>query len=565
MKKFLLIFFVVLGVIGLFLEQYRNIPGIRSNAVTMIDYLLVSYLLFDFLWGIKESGNARRYIKRNKFSFYFLLLYLLLFAFNVVMRQSVDVLNKNNNLITVMRNLLLVLKIFGRFKKVSSYMHSIITKPAQTVVFSFVMVILIGSLVLMMPVMNTGEALSPINALFTATSAVCVTGLIVVDTANQFSYTGKTVLMILIQIGGLGIMLLSFFMVFLFRQSLSIKDRNLLSYMLNSQNTQTLKSSVKRIILLTFLIELAGAVLLIPVFLRSGSPLPQALFSSLFHSVSAFCNAGFSLFSDSLMGFNGHVALNVIITSLIIAGGISFAVLTDLFTLIRSWFKKKRVYLSINTKVVVIVSSILTGVGTLFIYKLEHKNLLFPQALGKQYLEAYFQSVTLRTAGFNTMDFELLTNGTLIIMMGIMFIGGASGSTAGGIKVNTLGVVWAYIRSFRRGNEEVLLYRHQISKDRILQAFTVIAFGILSIFIVSSVLIITEEAAPLKILFETVSAFATVGVSAGVTGGLSIIGKIGIILLMFLGRLGPLTLLTASSGTEKQTKISYPEAAIMIG
>jgi trk system potassium uptake protein TrkH len=565
MRKIVLTFFVMLGIVAIFLEQYRNSPGIYFQIITFIDYSLVLYLVGDFLWEMKENGNARRYIRRNPFSFYFLVFYLLIFVINIMMRKMGGAFSNENNLMTFIRNLMLILKIFGRFKKVSTYVHSIITKPAQTVVFSFVMVILIGSLILMMPVMNSGTPLKPIDALFTATSAVCVTGLIVVDTPVHFTYAGKTVLMILIQIGGLGIMLLSFFMVFLFRQSISIKDRNLLSYMLNSQNVQTLKDSVKRIIFLTFLIEFIGALLLFPVFLKSGSSIAKAVFFSLFHSISAFCNAGFSLFSDSLMSFNGSLAMNFIITTLIIAGGISFAVLTDLYSLIKQRLLKKGGSLSINSKVVIIVSSLLTGLGTLLIYKLEHRNLLFPHPVGQQYLEAYFQSVTLRTAGFNTMPFESLTNGTLLIMMGIMFIGGASGSTAGGIKVNTLGVVWAYIRSFRRGNDDVLLYRHQIQKDRILQAFTVIAFGLLSIFLISSILVITEDAAPLKILFETVSAFATVGLSAGITGSLSVIGKIGIIFLMFLGRLGPLTLLTASSGSEKQSKISYPEAAIMIG
>lgn len=565
MRKLFLSFFVILGVIGLFLEQYRNIPGIQNWIITIIDYSLVSYLLLDFLWGIWKSSNAGIYIKRNLFSFLFLILYLSLFIVNLLMNQRSDILNQDNNLMTILRNILLILKIFGRFRKVSTFVQSIITKPAQTVVFSFVMVILIGSLILMLPIMNVGTPLTPLNALFTATSAVCVTGLIVVDTASQFSSIGKIVLMLLIQIGGLGIMLLSFFMVFLFKQRLSIKDKNLLSYMLNSKNTETLKKSVLRIIVLTFLIEFIGAILLFPVFSKSGLPISQAIFFSIFHSISAFCNAGFALYSDSLVSFNSNVLMNLIISTLIIAGGISFAVLTDLYSIFYNWFKKKKASLSINSKIVLIVSSILTITGTLIIYKLEHVKNLYPAPLWNQYLGAYFQAVTLRTAGFNTINFDILSNGTLMIMMGIMFIGGASGSTAGGIKVNTLGVVWAYIRSFRRGDQEILLYRHHIQKDYILQAFTVIAFAVLSIFLVSSVLVISEDAPPIKILFETVSAFATVGLSAGITGTLSPTGKIGIILLMFLGRLGPLTLITASSGKERQTRISYPEASILIG
>jgi len=427
------------------------------------------------------------------------------------------------------------------------------------------MVILVGALVLMMPVMNCGDALGPLDALFTATSAVCVTGLIVVDTAENFTVPGKAVLMLLIQIGGLGIMLLSFFMVFLFKQSVSLKEKQLLTYMLNSGSLHGIKSSIIRIIRLTFIIELSGAALLVPVFLRSGLTLPMTLFYSLFHAVSAFCNAGFALYSDSLTAFRGSWGLNLVIGGLIIAGGISFTVLTDLYTLLFSFLRKKKHTLSINSRVVLIVSALLTVIGTFIIYKLEHANLLFPAPLGEQYLSAFFQSVTLRTAGFNTLPFEAMTKGTLMLMIGIMFIGGASGSTAGGIKVNTLGVIWAYIRSFRRGKEEILLYKHQIPKEQVLQAFTVIVFAVLSVFAVTTVLMIFETASPLNILFETVSAFATVGLSTGITGSLSPVGKTGIILLMFLGRLGPLTMLTASSGRERQSNISYPEASVMIG
>ncbi|MDC7240523.1 MAG: potassium transporter TrkG, partial [Spirochaetales bacterium] len=266
------------------------------------------------------------------------------------------------------------------------------------------------------------------------------------------------------------------------------------------------------------------------------------------------------------MSFDGSLTVNLVISALIFAGGISFAVLTDCFSVLRKRAGGAKAILSINSRVVLIGTGTLLLLGMLLIYRTEHRNILTEMPLGEQYLAAFFQSVTLRTAGFNTLPFERLGAGTLMIMMGIMFVGGASGSTAGGIKVNTLGVVWAYMRSFRRGEDEILLYRHRVAKESVLQAFTVIAFGLLSTFMVSAVLMVTERAEPLALLFETVSAFATVGLSTGITGGLSSTGKIGIILLMFLGRLGPLTLLTASSGREKQSRISYPEASsILIG
>jgi trk system potassium uptake protein TrkH len=290
-----------------------------------------------------------------------------------------------------------------------------------------------------------------------------------------------------------------------------------------------------------------------------------AVFHSIFHSISAFCNAGFALYSDSFMSFQGNFALNIIIALLIISGGISFLVLTDLFSGIKNFFRGKHLNLSINTRVVIKVSSLLTLISMLIIYKLEHETVLYGAGLVQQYTAAFFQAVTLRTAGFNTIPFENLRHGTLMLMIGVMFIGGASGSTAGGIKVNTLGVVWAYIQTFRKERDQVLLYRHHIPQEQILQAFTVIAFGVLSVFTATFVLLITENAEPIQILFESVSAFATVGLSTGITGSLSLAGKICITILMFFGRIGPLTLLTASSGREKSSRISYPEATLLIG
>ena len=566
MRRFLITVFVTLGVFGLFLEQYRNQSGYGHWLLIFIDYSLLSYLVGDYLLSTIKSKNTGLYIRRSLFQFIFLILYLSLFLFNIIIKNRLPELGQDNNLITLIRSFLLIMKVFGRMRQMSNYVHSIITKPAQTVVMSFFILILAGALVLMMPVMSVSEPLTPIDALFTATSAVCVTGLIVMDTASRFSYPGKIVLMLLIQAGGLGIMLLSFFMVFLFKQNLSVKDRNLLSYMLSSQSTASLKQNVIRIIKLTFLIESVGLIVLLPRFIHYEQNLAKALFFSMFHSVSAFCNAGFSLYTDSLMSMNGDFVVNLAIAALIICGGISFAVLGDLTSLFSGLFRKSRHELSINSKIVLLGTSTLIIGGMLIFYGLEHRENLYPQALSQQYLSAFFQSVTLRTAGFNTLPFEKFSNATLLIMMGIMFIGGASGSTAGGIKVNTIGVVWAYIRSFRKGHQEILLYKHQLPKDSILQAFTVIVFAVFSLFIITSILFISEEAPPVALLFESVSAFATVGLSTGITPDLSVIGKTGIILLMFLGRLGPLTLLTASAGIEKHSRISYPEASsILIG
>ncbi len=560
---FLLLF---LGVAGLYLEQQPYVVSGFHWIVNLIDYLLFLFIISETAISFIKSPYKSGYIKAHLPSVVFLGVYSFFFIVNKLnLIFSPDTTSGLNFFFIIIRNILLILKMYGRFRKFTGYLNSIATKPAQTVVLSFFIVILAGALLLLLPFMSKAGHIRLIDALFTATSAVCVTGLAVVDTASHYTIWGKTVIMLLIQIGGLGIMLLSSFLVLMLRRSVSLKDRSVLSFMLEEKDIASIRKSVKRIITLTFSIEAAGAVLLFPVFIKTNLSPVSALFYSVFHSVSAFCNAGFSLYSDSFESLQGNIPLNLIISVLIILGGISFIVIIDTAAGLKKLFSGDKPAFSVNTRVVLKVSGGLILISMLFIYKLEHESLLYGIDLGRQYLAAFFQAVTLRTAGFNTVNFGVLRSSTLMFMIGIMFIGGASGSTAGGIKVNTLGVVWAYIHSFRRERDEILLYKHQVAQVKIQQAFIVIAFAVVSIFTVSFILMITENAEPINIIFETVSAFATVGLSTGLTPFLSIAGKICIICLMFAGRIGPLTLLTASSGREKKSNITFPEASILIG
>ncbi len=566
MNKVGIFFLLFLGIAGLYLEQQPQTVASVPWVIPLIDYLLITFLIAEALINFLKTPYKKGYLRNNLSSVIFLAVYSLFFIINKLDNLFFgDAAAGVNFFFIILRNILLILKVYGRIRKFSGYLNSIASKPAQTVVLSFFIVIVTGTLVLLLPFMNQSGQIRIIDAFFTATSAVCVTGLAVVDTAAQYTIGGKLVIMMLIQIGGLGIMLLTSFTMLILRKAVSLKDRTVLSFMLEETDMISIRKSVKRIVLLTFLIEFSGAALMFPVFLSSNlSPL-YALFYSVFHAVSAFCNAGFALYSNSLESFQGNVPLNLIISALIILGGISFIVITDTAAGIKRILKGEKASLSINTRVVLKVTGGLLLFGLLFFYKIEHRTLLAGMPLGRQYLAAFFQSVTLRTAGFNTVNFGALQSSTLLLMIGIMFIGGASGSTAGGIKVNTLGAVWAYIQSFRREREEILLYRHQVPRDKILQAFIVIAFAVVSIFTVSFILMLTEDAGPMEIMFESVSAFATVGLSTGLTPSLSIVGKLCIICLMFFGRIGPLTLLTASSGREKASRISYPEASILIG
>jgi trk system potassium uptake protein TrkH len=473
----------------------------------------------------------------------------------------------------VLRNSFTLLAVFARLRRFTLFVKSFTAQPARTVMFSFMLAILTGTLVLMLPfTASSGEGLGLIDGLFTATSAVCVTGLIVVDTATAFSFWGKLVILLLIQAGGLGIMILSFFVIFTLRRSLSLEDKMLISYMLSESDLRSLGRNIRKIILITLAFEGAGALLLFAAFVLTPLPAAGAAFTALFHAVSAFCNAGFSLFSDSLVSFGTSVPVNLVICLLIIAGGLSFAVIMDLGGFAGNRIAKQVLKrnppargLSLNTRVVLIGTGLLLLAGTGFVYILEHRNSLLSMGVGHQYLAAFFQSVTLRTAGFNTIDFSRLTTATYLVMIVFMFIGGASGSTAGGVKINSLAVIFAYIRSILRDRKQATLLHYTLDKDMVLRALLILFFGIVVVSAGLFVLSLTEEAPFIQLAFETMSAFGTVGLSAGITSSLTQGGKCVIIVLMFVGRIGPLTMLAAAVQRRRGVQVEYPRGEILIG
>ena len=300
----LLIATLLLSVVSLFVEQLGDLSPFLQTAVTVIDYVVLLLIVVEVVAEFRKAAYKQLYVRRNVLSLSFAALFVILFAYN----KLADHLYQAGTIaglpaaIVIMRNVFILLKVFNRLRRLSSFIEEISTRPAQTILFSFLLVILTGTLFLMMPFTASGEhGLSILDALFTATSAVCVTGLIVVDTAVAFSVYGKIVILVLIQIGGLGIMILSFFTVFVLRRSMSIEDKMLVSYMLSEKDMTKLSKSLRNIVAITFLIEGAGVVLLfcgfVPVF--EGS-VGAALFAAVFHSISAFCNAGFSTFSNSL-------------------------------------------------------------------------------------------------------------------------------------------------------------------------------------------------------------------------------------------------------------------------
>ncbi|MDO9547426.1 MAG: TrkH family potassium uptake protein [Candidatus Marinimicrobia bacterium] len=564
-----------LCVLSLFLEYGIHQTRAIFQITNVLDYIIITLFMSETAIRISRAERKISYIRNNLFDLLLLSVILALFIYTRYMRYvlgSAEVSRLSTNIILI-RNAFNILKTLGRVKRLNAYIKSVSSHPAQTIAFSFIIIILLGTIFLMLSISTADNSrLGFVNSLFTATSAVCVTGLIVVDTATKFSLFGKIVIMVLIQIGGLGIMILSYFGAFVIGKRISVEEKIAISYLLNEQDMQKISTTIMKIIFFTFGIELVGAMLLFGDFNDLYGDTFQAVFFSMFHSVSAFCNAGFALFSDSFESFKTNISINFIITGLIITGGISFSVVFNLIENFKTNIKTnvfsrriRKSQLTLNTKVVIIMTVILIFSGMLLVYGIEHKGNLIQHDLKTQYLAAFFQSVTLRTAGFNTINLATLRVPTLLIMVMFMFIGGASGSTAGGVKVNTVSVIYAYLKSILYNKKETTLMNNFLSKSLINKSFLILLLASTAIFCGTFILSLIEPFPFENILFEVVSAFGTVGLSTGITGSLCTLSKITIIILMFIGRLGPMTLIIALSQNPDLVRVKYPEGNILIG
>ncbi|OHD15819.1 MAG: hypothetical protein A2Y34_03315 [Spirochaetes bacterium GWC1_27_15] len=547
----------------------------KSIIIKTIGYYLFYITTLLFVINVFTIFIESKYkIKNNFLDIFFIFLLLTVIIFYEFLKPVIKFDFKSIIIIIItMRNFLSLYKSVGYEKKFDYFSKKVLVHPAKTIISSYLFLILTGTTLLMLPISSAdNQGIGFINSFFTITSAVCVTGLTVVDTATKFSLFGQIVILLMIQIGGLGIMIFSYFAAFIIGRKISFEEKLTISFMLNDNDMKNIYKNIKSMIIITFLIEVIGALFLLTKFSSSFGLSPKALFFSIFHSISAFCNAGFALFTDSLISYKSSLILNFTICVLIILGGLSFSVILNIFDNIKNFalnkiLKKRQIFtnLNLNTIIVLIVTSFLILSGILIIYGFEHDNILLKEDLKTQYLAAIFQSITLRTAGFNTIDISSLHNYTYIIMILFMFIGGASGSTAGGIKVNTVGVIFAYFKSVLNNQEKITLFKKSISKDIITRAFLIVTLSGIYVFISALVLSISEKFSMIQILFEVGSAFGTVGLSTGITPFLSNFGKVIIIMLMFIGKIGPLTILLAVSRKVENSPVEYPEANITIG
>jgi trk system potassium uptake protein len=450
------------------------------------------------------------------------------------------------------------------FRSFEGKLYNVLTtNPPVSLMLSFAFVILIGTVLLMLPSASQQNQVTPFtDALFTATSATCVTGLIVQDTGHYFSLFGQLVILTLIQIGGLGIMTISTAFALMMGRRLTLKLENVMQSVMGDSERLDLFQLLKNILIVTVLIEGIGAIILFPVFLRTMTS-SMAMYNAVFHSISAFCNAGFSLFSDSLMAFVDNPLVNLTVTALILLGGIGFAVMIDLYRYVMRVDKARK--LNLHTKIVLSTSAALLLLGFVSIYIAEYNGVMEGFSVSRRILSSWFQSVTARTAGFNTINTAGLSPSSIMILMGLMFIGASPGSTGGGVKTTTFAVLVLSVTSMLRGRRDLSMFNRRISLSNYREATSLITLSAGIVFMVTFLLFLVEKQAFERLIFEALSAFGTVGLSMGITADLSAIGKFLITILMYVGRIGPLTLIYALSMRKIQPKLNYAEKKIAIG
>ena len=441
---------------------------------------------------------------------------------------------------------------------------------SRTICLGFLAAILVGTFLLLLPIStSSGEWNPPVIALFTATSAVCVTGHIVVDTGTYFSPWGHFFILALIQLGGLGYMVVTTFLLLLLGRKFGLRDKVALQQALDRPTMQGGAQLVRSILATILLFEITGIFILMGVFIPEHG-FPQGLWYAIFHSISAWNNAGFSLFPDSLMGYQTSLTVNLTISGLVIFGGIGYEALFEAYVWLRDRLQRKptRMVFSLNFRVATSTTLILLLMGTLMFFCTEFRNpnTLGSMNIGHRLMAAWFQSMTTRTAGFNSIDTGAMTSAGLFITVAFMFVGASPGGTGGGIKTTTLRILTSCTKAILHGKETVSMYERQIPFSLILKAIAVVIGSITAVVFAT---ILVTFADPdinfIRILFEVVSAFATVGLSTGITASLSPFSKLVIVATMYMGRVGVLLLIAALVGDPRPQAIRYPEESLLVG
>lgn len=441
---------------------------------------------------------------------------------------------------------------------------------SRTICLGFLAIISVGTILLLLPWSTTEPGFSDvITALFTSTSAVCVTGLVVKDTGTYYTGFGQFIIVCLIQLGGLGYMTASSFLLLLLGRKFRLREKLAIQQSLDKPGMAGVLQLVKSIIAATLIVEITGIFLLMLVFIPNYGQ-AYGLWLSIFHSVSAFNNAGFGLFYDNLVQYVGNPLINLAITLLIILGGIGYQVMMELFYWMRDRLqgRSQRVIFSLHFKIATTTTIFLLIFGTLifFIIEFSNPNTLASLTFGEKILAAWFQSVTTRTAGFNSIDIGKMTTAGLCLSIVLMFIGASPGSTGGGIKTTTFRVLLNTAQTVVQGRQQVLSFQRQIPIELVLKAVGLIMTAMFTVFAATMMICISDPEIPaIQILFEVVSAFATVGLSTGITASLTPFAKLVLVLTMYIGRVGPLLLMNAILGEPQPTTLRYPDEELLVG
>jgi trk system potassium uptake protein TrkH len=434
--------------------------------------------------------------------------------------------------------------------------------PAQSLLMGFILIIIAGTILLTLPIASSGKVSQPlIDALFTATSAITGTGLVIVDTGSFYSLFGQIVILILIQIGGLGYMVFIALIILGFGGRFSFSNRVLFNESLAHPTSIDMIKFTQIVIVFTFVIEFIGAGLLTLYWMPHFS-MVKAVYLGIFHSISAFCTAGFGLFPDSLSSYRGSIGINLIILAVCMAGAIGFFVLYDMYNVSKKIIKNEKTSrLSVHSKFVLLVSITLMFIGAVIIF-ISERGL----QLNERLLSSVFQSISASTTtGFNTIDIGAMNPTSLFTIIFLMFVGASPGGTGAGIKTVSFGIILLFLFSLLTGREDVNLFKRRIPQQTINKVFAISSIAILWVVLATGILITTEKTSFLQILFEVVSALGGVGLSTGITSALSTVGKIVISVTMLIGRMGPLAIGFSLVGKPKPVSFKYAEADVLVG
>ena len=433
----------------------------------------------------------------------------------------------------------------------------------RVITLGYLIMILLGTALLMLPcATRAGVSADPVTALFTATSASCVTGLVLQDTVTYWSLFGQLAILVLIQIGGLGFMTIAIFFFRIVSKKASLRERAVMAESINTTKMGDFSRLVRKIIIGTIALESVGGILLSTHFVRQPNlGFLKGVYYGFFHAISAFCNAGFDLMGDysSFTSLSGNVLVNAVLITLIVVGGIGFLVWDDI-TACRFKFKK----FSLHTKTVLTVTAVLILGGALLLFVFEHNNTGTNKSVGEELLAALFGSVTARTAGFNTVDTAALSSASKLITIILMFIGGSSGSTAGGVKTTTVAVILIFLIAGMRGQDNIHFYKRRIRDDALRKSVIIISTNLLLLLFGATVLCAAQGFSITDAVFETASAIGTVGMTTGITRDLNLVSELVIIFLMYCGRVGSISF-GISLFERRKPPVSYPEESVTVG